>query len=69
MSLDIESINKVIEESKKYDIIYYALGLYPEEIEKMNDKDIEKILEFIEENKDKKFLAIGEIGLDFSKCR
>ena len=65
-SLDIESINKVIEESKKYDIIYYALGLYPEEIEKMNDKDIEKILEFIEENKDKKFLAIGEIGLDFS---
>jgi len=51
---------------KKYDIIYYALGLYPEEIEKMNDNDIEKIFKFIEENKDRKFLAIGEIGLDFS---
>jgi len=65
-SIDIESINIVIEESRKYDIIYYALGLYPEEIVKMNDNDIEKILEFIEENDDKKFLAIGEVGLDFS---
>ncbi|MDT7890920.1 MAG: TatD family hydrolase [Candidatus Nanopusillus sp.] len=65
-SIDVESINIVIEESRKYDIIYYALGLYPEEIVKMNDDDIEKILEFIEENEDKKFLAIGEVGLDFS---
>jgi len=65
-SIDVESINKVIRESRKYDIIYYALGLYPEEIVKMNDDDIEKILEFIEENEDKKFLAIGEVGLDFS---
>jgi TatD DNase family protein len=65
-SIDVESINIVIEESRKYDIIYYALGLYPEEIVKMNDDDIEKIFEFIEENEDKKFLAIGEVGLDFS---
>ena len=65
-SIDVESINIVIEESRKYDIIYYALGLYPEEIVKMDDDDIEKILKFIEENEDKKFLAIGEVGLDFS---
>ncbi|MFZ8800701.1 MAG: TatD family hydrolase [Candidatus Nanopusillus sp.] len=65
-SIDVDSMNIVIEESKKYGIIYYALGLYPEEIVNMNDNDIEKILEFIEENKDKKFLAIGEVGLDFS---
>ncbi|BBL45689.1 Tat-linked quality control protein TatD [Nanobdella aerobiophila] len=63
---DIGSINQVIEESKRYDIIYYALGLYPEIIENMEEDQIEKILNFIENNKDKKFVAIGEVGLDYA---
>lgn len=60
-----EKTNKiVIEESKKYDIIYYALGYHPESIRNLDE--IEKEIEFISSIDDKKFLAIGEIGLDFS---
>ncbi|MGC9079166.1 MAG: TatD family hydrolase [Nanopusillaceae archaeon] len=62
---DLESFNLVINESKKYDIVYYALGLYPDVIDNLDDKKIEETLYFIENNKDKKFVAIGEIGIDF----
>ncbi|BFI73114.1 TatD family hydrolase [Nanoarchaeota archaeon] len=65
-STDKESINIVIEEAKKYDIIYYALGIYPEDVENMKEEELDKIIEFIENNKDKKFVAIGEVGLDYA---
>lgn len=46
----------------KYDNMYGALGIHPEEIDNFQDSDIY----FIEENiKNKKIVAIGEIGLDY----
>lgn len=63
--LNKESNRKVIEESKKYNVIYYALGYHPTDIVKESDDLLESELDFIERNTDKKFLAIGEIGLDF----
>lgn len=63
--LNPETNRKVIEESKKYDIVYSALGYHPTDIVKDNEEKIEKGLEFIEKYKNNKFLAIGEVGLDF----
>ena len=53
---------EVLELVKKYDIVYGALGIQPEEI----DDYTEENLKFIEEHiDDDKILAVGEIGLDY----
>jgi TatD DNase family protein len=59
-----ESNRKTLELSKKYDIILPALGYYPSYVMKCSEEEFNKELKFIEENKP---VAMGEIGLDFSK--
>lgn len=44
-----------------------ALGLYPEDVEKMTEKAIEKEIDFIRKQKDK-IVAIGEVGLDLKEA-
>ncbi len=58
---DLESNKKVLELSKKYEIIKPAFGLYPVEAESMSEKEIDKSLDFIKNNNP---VAIGEVGLD-----
>ena len=58
---DLESNKKVLELSKKYDIVKPAVGLYPVEAESMPEEEINETLDFIKNNKP---LAIGEVGLD-----
>lgn len=59
---DDESNKQVLNLIKKYDIVYGALGIQPEEVEKCNDNS----LEFIENHiNDEKIVAVGEIGLDY----
>ena len=59
------SIDRILEVSERYEEIYPALGIHPEEVQ-MN-KDIEmqldSVLATIRRNRDK-ICAIGEIGLD-----
>ena len=58
----IESCKEVIEHSKQYDNYYFCLGVHPENV----DEDLDELTKLIEENKDNpKFVAIGEIGLDY----
>lgn len=58
----IESCFEVLEISKKYDNVYCCLGIHPENV----DEDLNELDKIVEENKDnKKFIAIGEIGLDY----
>jgi TatD DNase family protein len=65
-----ESNRKVIELTKKYDIVKAAIGLYPidafrtESYPEKYDVEIEEEIEFIRLNKDN-IMAIGEIGLDY----
>lgn len=54
---------KVLELSKKYDIIKSAFGFYPDEIIKSNEEEIDLTLEQIKKNKNK-IIAICEVGLD-----
>ncbi len=73
--VDHESNVKVLELSKKYDIIKASLGIYPldavglghyDDVPRDNrDFDVDAEIEFIRKNKDK-ILAIGEVGLDGS---
>ena len=73
--LDPDTNRKSLELANKYDIVKAALGIYPpESLEKEAETgehtrptiefDIDKEIEFIEQNKDN-IIAIGEIGLDF----
>ena len=59
---NIASCYEVIENSKKYDNYYFCLGIHPEEV---NDS-LEELTKIIEDNiNNPKFVAIGEIGLDY----
>ena len=62
--LSFEDNKNVLKLSKKYDIVDAALGLYPTEAGTILNKDLDKILNQIEENKTK-IVAIGEVGLDY----
>ena len=59
---DLETNKEVLELTKKYDIVYGALGFHPTDSQKADDKDLEWIEEHIN---DEKIVAVGEIGLDY----
>lgn len=57
-----------LEMSKKYEFIYSICGISPNDIPQFEQKlwkDIDEISKIIKQNKDKKLVAIGEIGLDY----
>lgn len=59
---DYNSSLKAIKLANQYDFIYAAIGLHPSEVQKEEDKDLKWIYELA---KNKKVVAIGEIGLDY----
>ncbi len=60
--IDVKSSIEAVELSKKYNEVYAAVGIGPENIDGVTESDIKKIenLSFNE-----KVVAIGEIGLDY----
>ena len=57
-----DDMEEVINISKKYDNIYYTLGIHPENL----TLEFNKLHDIISNNiTDKKFIGIGEIGLDY----
>ena len=60
---NLSTCKEVIELSKKYDNMYIAIGLHPEE----NLDELDSIIELIKDNKNnERLVAIGEIGLDYN---
>lgn len=59
---DLESSAEAVELSNKYDNVYAAVGIGPENIENVTTNDLQIIEELV---KNKKVIAIGEIGLDY----
>ncbi len=57
---DYESVLEVLELAKKYESVYGAIGLHPEDVDKGFDY---RVLDNAIDNK--KIIAIGEIGLDY----
>jgi len=59
---DIKTNKEVIDLINKYDFVYGAIGFHPTELDNIKDDDYI----FLEDNiKNKKIVAIGEIGLDY----
>ena len=59
---NIETSIESIELADKYEFIYAAIGIHPHDVINAKDNDIEKLIEM---SKNKKVVAIGEIGLDY----
>ncbi len=59
---DIRSSKNSIELAGRYDYIYAAVGIHPSETEGITEDDMEQIKIW---TKEKKVVAIGEIGLDY----
>ncbi len=57
---------RIINLCEKYDMLYGAMGIHPEELEKCEKNSFDKIIEYA---KHKKIAAIGEIGLDYHYCK
>lgn len=60
--IDVETSRKAIELSLKFDNLYAAVGIHPNEAELFEEK---QIIVFEEMLKETKVVAVGEIGLDF----
>jgi len=59
---NLQECQEVIELGKKYDNVYYCLGIHPE----FYDEDFQKLERLVYDMlSDPKFVAIGEIGLDY----
>ncbi len=50
--------------SEKWDFIYAAVGIHPDDVGFMNDDTVEKLRDWL---KKPKVRAVGEIGLDYSR--
>lgn len=59
---NVKSSEMALELAKKYEFIYSICGISPNDLEDYNIQNINKIKELA---KDKKNVAIGEIGLDY----
>ncbi|MCR5771512.1 MAG: TatD family hydrolase [Butyrivibrio sp.] len=59
---DLESVNTSLELAHKYDFVYAAVGVHPENVNELDDDKLEWIRE---KSNDPKAVAIGEIGLDY----
>lgn len=57
-----KDVDKIFELSQKYENVYGMLGVHPSEARDWDDNLIEKIKTYA---KNKKIVAIGEIGLDY----
>ncbi len=59
---DYESMEKSLELTREYEFVYTTMGIHPSELSGLNDE----VLAQVENNaKEKKCVAIGEIGLDY----
>ena len=58
----VESTKKTFELAKKYDFMYGAVGIHPEDVESLDESHMELLKELAA---DEKIVAVGEIGLDY----
>ncbi len=59
---DLESVRSSLELAHKYDFIYAAVGVHPENVNELDDEKLEWLRD---QSRDPKVVAIGEIGLDY----
>lgn len=62
VAADLKSVDSTYELTEKYDHVYGAIGIHPDEIEELNENNFQHVRDVAIRNK---ILAIGEIGLDY----
>lgn len=62
MSASLEECETSVEIAKKFDFVFCAVGIHPENVEQLEGNWVDKLENFA---KQKKVVAIGEIGLDY----
>ncbi|MBR0576436.1 TatD family hydrolase [Proteiniclasticum sp. BAD-10] len=62
MSSDYASIQKTVDLVERYDYIYGAVGIHPENAAEYNEEVRKELLEILQRDK---FVAVGEVGLDY----
>lgn len=67
-SINLETMKYALELEKKYKEIKVALGVYPIDGLNLSEKEFDKSLDFIRQNKNK-LIAIGEIGIDLKESK
>ena len=61
-AVDLRTARLCIDYAEKYDFMYAAAGIHPENLENLPDNYLERVAEL---TKHKKVVAIGETGLDY----
>ena len=61
-AVDLETAEKILGFSVKYDMVYAVLGFHPCDVQKLSEKDFQTLEQMLKENK---VVGIGETGLDF----
>ncbi len=61
-STNIQTINKVLELTEKYEKIYGVVGFHPHDAESFEDEYLDVLREYL---KRPKILGVGEVGLDY----
>ena len=59
---NLKTSQNSIDLANKYDLFYAAVGVHPDDCDEVDDAGIDKLREM---SKEKKVVAIGEIGLDY----
>ncbi len=59
---DPESWDQIVELTEKYPNVYGMVGAHPDEVGKMNDNELARMISLLELPK---MVAVGEIGLDY----
>ena len=60
---DLLTCKKVLEDTKKYDFCYGAVGFYPQDVANLTEEILAEVFAMYKDNE--KIVAIGEIGLDY----
>ena len=62
-----ENAKMCIEQAKKFENMYVAVGLHPSDLAYVNDpeKEIREIIRLLDNREENKIVAVGEIGLDY----
>ena len=58
-----DELDETVDIINKYDIVYATIGFHPDQVEKVNEIDIDRLVKLITSNK--KIIGVGEIGLDY----
>ena len=62
---NIERSIKAVLLASKYDFVYAACGIHPEQVDEVTDDDYEELKKLLDDKDKNKIVAIGEIGLDY----